>query len=515
MKRMPTLLAACLGLLALLGASGAVAQDQDHGHDHADDHGHDHGVEAAAHPAPGDELPTVAVTRWTDTMELFMEYPELVAGHAGRFIIHLTVLDGFQPVRAGQVTLTFTAADGSREVRTATTLLREGIFAPEISLERPGAYGFELAYAGPGVAATFTVPGFRVHASAAQIHVHGDEAGDEIAFLKEQQWKLPFATATATEREMKRSVWAIGQVLPSPSAYVEIAAPIDGIVQGADAGDLALPGARVERGQVVARIAPPLQGDGWTGSQLALAQARRNFERAQRLREQEAISAREFEEAENAYLARKAGHERLAGSGDGGVLSLTAPIDGQVIDWQVRPGQRLRAGDRLMAIADPAVVWLRVNVYESDFRGLGTPVGAWINSGGDGWQVPPAAMKVLTTGGALDPVTRTVPILLEIANTDERLTINESTPVELYAGDGSVATAVPRAAVFADEGLDVVFVQTGGESFAKRVVRVGPAYGGWIAILAGVEPGERVVVRGGYHVKLAATTAEIGHGHAH
>lgn len=268
--------AVCLSLSALLGASGVVAQEP--GHD--DDHGHDHGVEADAHPAAGDELPTVAVTRWTDTMELFMEYPEMVATRSGRFIIHLTVLEGFQPVREGKVTLTFTTTDGSREVRTAESLLREGIFAPDIGLKEPGAYRFELAYEGPGVSSTFTIPGFRVHASAGEIHAHGDESGGEIAFLKEQQWKIPFATATATEREMKRSVWAIGQVLPSPSAYVEIAAPIDGIVQGADAGDLALPGARVARGQTVARIAPPLQGDGWTGSQLALAQAKRNYERA-------------------------------------------------------------------------------------------------------------------------------------------------------------------------------------------------------------------------------------------
>ncbi|MGD9548987.1 MAG: efflux RND transporter periplasmic adaptor subunit [Candidatus Krumholzibacteriia bacterium] len=515
MKLLPTL-AVCLSLFALVGAPGALAQD--HGHDHGDaptgDHGHDHGVEAAAHPA-GDELPTVAVTQWTDSMELFMEYPEMVAASSARFIIHLTILDGFQPVREGKVILTFTKSDGSREVRTADSLLREGIFAPDIGLRDPGSYEFELTYQGPGVTSTFMIPDFRVHASAAAIHAHGDEAGDEITFLKEQQWKIPFATATATEREMKRSVWAIGQVLPSPTAYVEIAAPIDGIVQGADAGDLALPGAHVQRGQVVARIAPPLQGDGWTASQLALAQAERNYERAQRLREQDAISAREFEEAENAYLARRAGHERLAGSGDGGVLNLTAPIDGQVIDWQVKPGQRLRAGDRLMAIADPAVVWLRVNVYESDFRDLGTPVGAWINSGGDGWVVQAEAMKVLTTGGALDPVTRTVPILLEVANTEGRLTINESTPVELYAGEGVVATAVPRSAVYEDEGMDVVFVQAGGESFAKRVVQLGPTFADWVGILAGVEPGERVVVHGGYHVKLAATTAEIGHGHAH
>ncbi len=87
--------------------------------------------------------------------------------------------------------------------------------------------------------------------------------------------------------------------------------------------------------------------------------------------------------------------------------------------------------------------------------------------------------------------------------------------MELYASEGSLATAVPGSALYDDEGLDVVFVQTGGQSFAKRVVRVGPHHAGWVSILEGIEAGERIVIRGGYHVKLAGTTAEIGHGHAH
>ncbi len=494
MNRCPYL---AVGLSLLLSLPAHIVAGQDHGHAH------------------GDEIPTVAVTQWTDTMELFLEYPEMVAMRSGRFVVHLTVLDGFQPVREGTVTCTFTAPGRAPEVRSTDALLREGVFAPDIGLKDAGDYELDLRYEGSGVSGTFRISGFRVHASAEAIHAHAHDTSDEIVFLKQQQWKIPFATEPAAEREMKQSVWAIGQVLPAPTAYVEIASPIDGIVQAADVGDLALPGAHVKHGDVVARIAPPLQGDGWTASRLALAQAERDFERAQRLREQDAISLRAFEEAENAYLARKAGHERLAGDGDGGTLNLTAPIDGQVIDWQVSPGKRLRAGDHLMAIADPAVVWLRVNVYESDFRKLGTPVAAWINNGDEGWQVPPAALKVLTAGGALDPVTRTVPVLLEIDNGEGRLVINESTPVELYTGYGSVTTAVPRSAVYEDEGLDVVFVQTGGESFAKRVVSVGPRYAGWVSILSGLAPGERVVTRGGYHVKLAATTVEIGHGHAH
>ncbi|MFN2371535.1 MAG: hypothetical protein ABR506_10370, partial [Candidatus Krumholzibacteriia bacterium] len=308
------LLAACLVLLAAMGPVPAAAQD----------HGHDHGPGEAAHAdeaahAGEAEAPPVAVTLWTDEVELFMEYPQMVAARSGRFIIHLTVLDGFQPVRAGRVVLTFTAPDGRREVRTADTLLREGIFAPDIGLVAAGPYAFELAYEGPDVSATFTVPGFRVH--AAPVHAHEDEEEEGITFLKEQQWQVPFATAFAEDRELKRTVWAIGRVLPAPQAYAEIAAPIAGTVQVLADGDLALPGAHVRRGDVVARIAPPLEGDSWTASRLALAQAERDYARAQRLREVDAIPAREFEAAENAYLALKAGHAQLAGAGDGDVLT--------------------------------------------------------------------------------------------------------------------------------------------------------------------------------------------------
>jgi len=188
MKRF-LIFAICLSSFATAEAPRVIAQDL----------GHDHGADTASH-ADGGEVPTVAVTQWTDTMELFMEYPEMVAMQSGRFIIHLTILDGFQPVREGKVILVFTAPDGTREVCTADSLLREGIIAPDIGLKEAGAYDFDLTYEGPEVSSTFRIPDFRVHASANAIHAHGDEPGDEITFLKEQQWKIPFATAPAVER---------------------------------------------------------------------------------------------------------------------------------------------------------------------------------------------------------------------------------------------------------------------------------------------------------------------------
>ena len=62
----------------------------------------------------------------------------------------------------------------------------------------------------------------------------------------------------------------------------------------------------------------------------------------------------------------------------------------------------------------------------------------------------------------------------------------------------------------------MVFVQTGGESFERRPVRLGSHADGYVHVLEGVEPGERVVHRGAYLVRLAAMSTQIpAHGHVH
>jgi RND family efflux transporter MFP subunit len=462
-----------------------------------------------------DESPSAAVTQWTKQMELFMEYPIPVVGTPVRFIIHLTVLDGFQPVRDGQVRLTFVSQDGKEQTVTEGQLLREGIFTPTIELSDPGPQQFTLLYEGPGITDSFSIDGFKVYAEEKYLpHVH-ETQDDVIGFLKEQQWKIPFATAEAEIREIKRSIWAVGHVMPSPDSYVEVIAPVDGVVEVFNGNKPALPGTPVSCGDVVAIIAPPLQGNGWASTRLSYQQAKREYERAQRLKVRQAIPARDFERIENEFLAHKAGFDAFSGGGDTDALKLHAPIHGRIIEWNLKPGQRVSAGDKLMAIADSKTVWLQVNVYERDFHDLGTPVGALIKTGSGGLIVDVSELRVLSSGGALDPKTRSVPVLLQIDNGSGILKINQTVPVELYTSEGVSSPAVPVGSVYEDEGMAVVYIQAEGETFEKRTVRKGPRYQNWVAILDGIKPGERVITKGGYHVKLASTSAEIGHGHAH
>ncbi len=63
-----------------------------------------------ASPAP--ELPTLAVSHWTDLTELFMEHPPLVAGETVRMAVHLTTLNDFRPLNEGRPSIELRGADG-------------------------------------------------------------------------------------------------------------------------------------------------------------------------------------------------------------------------------------------------------------------------------------------------------------------------------------------------------------------------------------------------------------------
>jgi cobalt-zinc-cadmium efflux system membrane fusion protein len=86
----------------------------------------------------------------------------------------------------------------------------------------------------------------------------------------------------------------------------------------------------------------------------------------------------------------------------------------------------------------------------------------------------------------------------------------------VFTGKSVDSVAVPVSAIVRDSGVPVVYVEVGGESFQRRVVQLGIRDGDYIEVRNGVTNGERVVSKGAYLVKLAASgPAEAGHGHAH
>ena len=59
-------------------------------------------------------------------------------------------------------------------------------------------------------------------------------------------------------------------------------------------------------------------------------------------------------------------------------------------------------------------------------------------------------------------------------------------------------------------------MQVGGERFERRIVELGARDGDRIAVVAGLEPGDRVVTRGTYEVQLASAAKGLpAEGHVH
>ena len=118
--------------------------------------------------------------------------------------------------------------------------------------------------------------------------------------------------------------------------------------------------------------------------------------------------------------------------------------------------------------------------------------------------------------GIIDPRTRALPVQLDVDNRAGQLLIGQTPIAILYTGRRERLPAVHKDAVLMEAGRPYVFVQIGGESFARRYVEVGAREGELVALRSGVKPGERVVTRGAYDVQLASAASGLpAEGHVH
>ena len=95
---------------------------------------------------------------------------------------------------------------------------------------------------------------------------------------------------------------------------------------------------------------------------------------------------------------------------------------------------------------------------------------------------------------ALDPTTRTLQARIEAPNPGERLKKDMYVTAVVNAGAIPNALSVPDAAVLRDaQNMPYVYVQTGGNQFARRDVTLGESQDGKTQISSGLQAGEHVV----------------------
>lgn len=487
-------------------------------------------------PAVAAEEPTtLSVTRWTEKSELFAEYPALAVGDTSRFAIHLTRLDSFTALTDGRVEVHLRGGTAAPEVFGAGAPSRPGIFAVDVKPAGVGRREMIVVVHAPGLNDEHVVGPVEVHATAdsarAAVAGEGEEAPG-IRFLKEQQWSLEFGTALVTEQSVRESVRVPARLEARPGGAADVTAPIDGrLIRVADV----TVGAAVTRGQELARLLPP---PGTPGDLPQLQRARaealtgvalagRDRERAERLTSAGAAPARRLEEArssEEQARARLTAAEasltqyniaRTGGAPDADALFVVrAPVSGVIAHREAATGANIAAGTVLFRVVDASQVHVVGHVPEADSARAQRAVAAEIEVPGQPDRLPTG--RIASVGKVLDLPSRTVPITFAFDNGTVGLPVGRSVFLHLLMDRTDPRPVVPAAAVVDDAGRPIVFVQRAGETFERRAVTLGARAGDLVQITDGVKPGDRVVTKGAYLVRLASLSTSVpAHGHVH
>jgi cobalt-zinc-cadmium efflux system membrane fusion protein len=350
------------------------------------------------------------------------------------------------------------------------------------------------------------------------------EVGADTATLSAAAITIGGFEHVAADSQPWSSTWRItGRLVSDPSTT----SPIGSIVEGRIAELKALPGERVRAGDVLALIHTHEMMDARrdlsaatahrNAAREAAAQGVRDLARAERLLELRAASTADVERARVARSMSDAAlgeadamYERAAGLvehllGDGPDVPdldphhavIRAPIDGVVIDRPVQPGQVVLVGAPLYTVAHSEGLVLEAYVPETGLEAA--RVGATVR-----FRVPAFPDRVFTArvtrvAPALDTSSRTVSLWAVIDDRDRVLRAEMVAQAELASASAGQALSVPTGAIQAMEGDTVVIVaEARGDALfiAARPVRAGRRTSEQVEILAGLAPGERVIVQG-------------------
>ncbi len=479
------------------------------------------------------ERPGLAHTLYTGNMELFAEFPMMAVGEPSAFAAHLSRLSDFKPVKDGKVTVILSGG-GPEERFEADPSKSPGIFRPEARPKQAGKRRLALIWEGAQGKEQFDLGTVEVYPSVAEAMKapEPEHLAGGVSFLKEQQWSVDFATSVAEERTVRANLEAFGKVMPPSDGEARLQAPVAGRIE--TKGTYPYVGMNVKRGQVLAYVLPRLGSDAQPGllsleaerAKVRLERAKQQHQRMKGLFATESVSRRRMEEAAQDETLAQAEWQAMDArlkqfqEGVGGAGSpIVSPISGTLAAASGGLGSSVAEGQELFHIVSLDRLWLEVQVPESEAGRLKQPSGIWFEPQGTDQQFelsPRTGATFMGVGSAITPDRRTLPFLVSFPNQKLGLRAGVAGKVRVFLGETTKALAIPASALQEEDGLATVYVQTGGERFERRILKLDVQDGEYVQVLSGLQKGERVTTRGAHLVRLAASAGKVPqHGHAH
>jgi cobalt-zinc-cadmium efflux system membrane fusion protein len=283
---------------------------------------------------------------------------------------------------------------------------------------------------------------------------------------------------------------------------------------------LVVPGQHVHQGEPMLEVASPDYSqllDTYLKARDTFRVTDKNYDRAKDLYEHNAIAERDLLQAESDRNQAQAdlnaseqsmkilgikNPEDMAKGPSSAQIPVIAPMNGEVVERLVAPGQVMQAGQtQAFTISDMSTVWVLANLYQGDLAYVKT---------GDSVVVQTDAYpeifhgKISYVSAALDPNTRTLQARVEVENPGEKLKRDMYCTVTVTAGVIQDAIGVPDAAILRDdENQPFVYVAVASNQFGRRDVQIGESQNGQTQILKGLSVGDKVVGDGSLFLQFA------------
>lgn len=468
------------------------------------------------------EFPTVALTAYSENIELFVDFEPLVAGKTTTMMVHVSLMhERFIPLETGTINAVFSM--NGKETKSSTNKPETpGIFEMELDPELIGEGNLTFEVQTPSFTDVIRFENITVFPDliTASRYKKPGNLGDEITYLKNQSWNIEFLNAPVRRESFREILKTSGQVLPAPGDESVITANSNGAVLFAT--NKTVIGSELKAGDHLFTISSANLTQGnpdvyYNEIKTKYELSKSEFQRAEILVKDRIISQKDYLQAKMEYDNLESTFQAVSRNYSRSGQKINANSPGFLKNLMVTEGQYVEAGFPLALVSKNKKVLLQANVSQKYYNKLPGISAANFKIISEDKVFDSESMngKVVSFGKSASANSSYIPITFEIDNIGNIIP-GAIAEVFLKSSPISDALVIPVSALMEELGNFYVFVQTGGESFQKREVKLGGNDGINVHVLSGLREHERVVTKGAYAIKLASATGTIPeHGHIH
>ncbi len=373
---------------------------------------------------------------------------------------------------------------------------------------------------------------------------HGQGASPIVVVEKEAQANVGLKIVEVAMRPMVTALQTTGIVSPNETRVAHVRPLARGLIEKVfvrlgdrvKAGDSLVRYDNIELGELINEYLSSLAQEEKERTNVEVSQ--KFLDRSKALLENQAIAQKEYELKEAEYKNAQAALERqradLAkyeeklhrfGLSDKDIERLhgpehqqahrtashnvlRAPFAGIITKYDVAEGELVEPDRELFTITDIDTVWVLADVYEKDISLIreGQQVEVVVATYPD----KVFTGKIAYVSDLIDPASRSAKVRCVVENKSHELKLDMFATVRVPTSHSRQVLAIPASSLQNVEGKSVAFAQVGESEFVPRALQLGAQQAGWVEILSGLKPGEKIVAEGSFYLKSNLQRERIG-----